>query len=67
MWAPKVYIVQDDEELLDALFDRDYKFLANKIKELMQAGFYALQTTTESEMVCAFKNAKIFSVDGKPL
>jgi len=65
VWAPKVYLVTGDDEfseaVLDSLFDRDYDTLATQIKELQNAGYYALQTQTDSEMVCAFSNAKIFS------
>lgn len=64
VWAPKVYTVSYRDELgadiLDALFDRDYDTLAAYIQKLKAHGFYALQTRTDSEMVCAFDNAKIY-------
>jgi len=66
VWAPKVYIVGDnegDDDILDALFDRDYDTLAMYIQKLQTAGYYALQTRTDSEMVCTFPNAKIYSAN----
>lgn len=66
VWAPKVYILgrgDFDEQVLDALFDRDYNSLAGYIKELQSKGYYALQTQTDSEMVCAFSNSKIYSAE----
>lgn len=66
VWAPKVYLVDDSEfgeQVLDALFDRDYDSLAGYIKELQSAGYYALQTQTDSEMVCAFPNSRIYSAE----
>ena len=65
VWAPKVYIVDYKNpyggKVLDALFDRDYAQLAIYIQELQKQGYYALQTQTESEMVCAFSNSRIYS------
>lgn len=66
VWAPKVYLVDDSEfgeQVLDALFDRDYDSLAIYIKELQANGYHALQTQTDSEMVCAFSNARIYSAE----
>lgn len=66
VWAPKVYIVGDDEfgeRVFDALFDRDYSSLARYIKQLQAKGYYALQTQSDSEMVCAFSNSKIYSAE----
>lgn len=64
VWAPKVYQVSYCEPLgeaiLDALFDRDYDALAKYVQQLKAQGYYALQTSTDSEMVCAFDNAKIY-------
>lgn len=60
VWAPKLYKVPDGP-LLDALFDRDYELIAKYIKRLQAKGYYAAQTNTESEMICVFSNAKIYS------
>ena len=60
VWAPKVYMVPNDD-LLDALFDRDYDTVAKYVIQMQQQGYHALQTTTESEMVSAFSNARIYS------
>ena len=66
VWAPKVYTAKYNdpygELVLDALFDRDYVTLAKFVKELQAQGYYALQTQTDSEMVCAFSNAKIYPI-----
>lgn len=69
VWAPKVYLVQSrnynepgiDHNILEALFDRDYDSLAQYIQQLQEQGYYALQTQTDSEMICVFSNAKIYS------
>lgn len=62
IWAPKVYTVKaSDDKLLDALFDRNYEILSQYIAQLQSQGYYALQTQTDSEMVCVFSNAKIYS------
>ena len=67
VWAPRVYIVDYDEsiddDIIDALFDRDYMTLSKYIKSLEEQGYYALQTQTDSEMVCVFSNAKIYSAE----
>ena len=67
IWAPKVYLVDYKDpygdKVLDALFDRDYAKLAVYIKELQTKGYYALQTQTDSEMICTFPNAKIYSAN----
>ena len=65
VWAPKVYAVNYNdpfgEQILDALFDREYETLATYNKKLYEQGYYALQTQTDSEMICVFSNAKIYS------
>jgi hypothetical protein len=67
LWIPKLYIVDHNDEygeqVLDSLFDRDYATLATQIQELQKAGYYALQTKTDSEMICVFSNAKIYSAE----
>jgi pyrimidine deaminase RibD-like protein len=65
--AAKVYVVRSqsadprgfDAKLLDALFDRDYDRLAEFIQMLQSKGYSALQTQTDSEMVCVFPGTKI--------
>lgn len=66
VWAPKLYIVGNDEfseQIFDALFDRDYPALSGYIKQLQAQGYHALQTQSDSEMVCAFSNSKIYSAE----
>jgi len=63
--VPKLYTLdwnnRDDEKILDMLFDRDYDGLAQQIPALMQQGYAAMQTTSDSEMICAFPTTKIYS------
>ena len=63
--VPKLYVLnwgkQEDVPILEALFDRDYDTLAMYIPELQQQGYAAMQTTSDSEMICAFSNANIYS------
>jgi hypothetical protein len=65
--ASKVYVVDDqnsiDESILDALFDRDYDLLEGYVKQLSSQGYQALQTITDSEMVCVFPGTDIRVID----
>jgi DNA-binding protein YbaB len=56
-----------DEDIIDALFDRDYVTLEKLIKALMSEGFDALQTVTDSEMIVAFPGTQIEVVSGTEL
>ena len=63
-----VYIVnfenkEFDNQILDALFDMDYIKLAELIKILESKGYNALQTQTDSEMICAFNSTSIVILD----
>lgn len=61
--ASKVYLVNYendiDEKIVDALFDRDYKTLAKFVQLLRSKGYQALQTVSDSEMVCVFPGTEI--------
>lgn len=67
--AAKVYVVSSQAasedpkgfaaRLLDALFGREYNRLAKFIQILQAKGYSALQTQTDSEMVCVFPGTKI--------
>lgn len=63
VYAKKVYLVnynhEIDDEIIDALFDRDYDTLAKIVKVLQAKGYDALQTISDSEMVCVFSGTKI--------
>ena len=66
--SPNVYIVSSDgkgfdNEVLDALFRRDYASLTKIIKLLMSRGYTALQTQTDTEMLCVFPGTNIQIVD----
>jgi hypothetical protein len=65
--VPKLYTLdwnnRDDEKILDMLFDRDYTALAGAIPSIQQQGYAAMQTTSDSEMICVFNNAKIYSAE----
>jgi hypothetical protein len=65
--ASKVYLVDYtndiDEKIIDALFDRDYATLAKFVKLLQSKGYQALQTISDSEMVCVFPGTDIEVVD----
>ena len=66
--SPNVYIVSSDgkgfdNEVLDALFRRDYVSLTKIIKLLMSRGYTALQTQTDTEMLCVFPGTNIQIVD----
>lgn len=65
--AAKVYVVDYknslDEKIVDALFDRDYTTLAEIVKLLQSKGYQALQTISDSEMVCVFPGTSIKIID----
>jgi hypothetical protein len=65
--ADRVYIVdysgEYDDDIVDALFDRDYSTLARFVSHLSTKGYQALQTVTDSEMVCVFPGTRIEIVD----
>lgn len=71
--ATKVYTVDSelsykdpnsfDAKVSDSLFDRDYDSLAKYIKILQSKGYQALQTQTDSEMICVFPGTNIQVVD----
>lgn len=65
--ATNVYLVdfdQDiDEDIIDALFSRDYETLAQFVRMLSEQGYDALQTVSDSEMVCVFPGTAIQVVD----
>jgi len=64
---PKLHILntrnKDDRIIFDALFDRDYEIVAQAIKKLEKQGYYAMQTQSDSEMICVFDNAEICSAN----
>lgn len=69
---PKLYTLDydndGDDEIIDALFDRDYEAVAQAIIKLEKQGYYAMQTQTDSEMICVFENTEICSArTGKPM
>lgn len=66
--ATKIYLAKSDNwnnpetfdaQVLDALFDRDYKTLAKCVAALQAEGYQAIQTQTDSEMVCVFPGTEI--------
>lgn len=61
--ASKVYLVnyenKIDGKIIDALFDRDYTTLAIFVQLLQSNGYQALQTVSDSEMVCVFPGTEI--------
>ena len=60
--SKKVYIVQNkgtDALLIDALLDMNYPLLIKFIRILERQGYDALQTKTDSEMICAFDSTNI--------
>ena len=48
-----------DEEIIDALFDRDYELVARACAQLAKQGYSAMQTTTESAMICVFPSTQL--------
>jgi len=65
--AAKVYVLdhnnRQDDQILDALFDRDYVTLAKFVKLLQSQGYHAMQTQTDSEMVVVFPGTSIQVLD----
>lgn len=61
--AKKVYVLdynnEIDDEIVDALFDRDYPTVAKYIKQLQRQGFDAMQTVTDSEMLVVFPGTPV--------
>jgi hypothetical protein len=53
------YSNEIDDELVDALFDRDYDTVAKFIKLLQKQGYDAMQTVTDSEMLVVFPGTPI--------
>jgi hypothetical protein len=65
--ANKVYVIDYthdiDDDLIDALFDRDYETVAKFIKLLQSQGYQAMQSVTDSEMVVVFPGTNVQVVD----
>lgn len=65
--ANKIYLVDYshdiDEDIFDALLDRDYETVAKFIKLLKSQGYQALQTVSDSEMVVVFPGTAIQVLD----
>ena len=65
--ADKIYLVdyknKIDEDIIDALFDRDYDTLTKLITQLKKQGYQAMQTITDSEMVIVFPGTPIRIID----
>lgn len=61
--ASKVYKIDYthdvDDELIDALFDRDYETVAKFVSLLQSQGYQAMQSVTDSEMVVVFPGTSI--------
>lgn len=61
--ADKVYKIdytnKIDEQIIDALFDRDYPTVAKFIRILQDKGYQAMQTVSDSEMVVVFPGTRI--------
>jgi len=55
------YDTEGDDVIIDALFDRDYEVVARVIIKLARLGYSAMQTQTDSEMICVFENTEICS------
>jgi hypothetical protein len=55
------YDTPGDDEIVDALFDRDYESVAKTIITLSNQGYSAMQTQTDSEMICVFNGTDICS------
>lgn len=56
-----------DEDIFDALLDRDYHKVAEFIKMLKSLGYQAMQTVSDSEMVVVFPGTNIQVVNNKTL
>lgn len=67
--AQKVYLIDYkndiDEEIMEALFDMDYKEVAEFIKLLQAEGYQAMQSVSDSEMVVVFPGTSIEILDNK--
>ena len=67
VFANNVYVIDYthdiDDNLIDALFDRDYEELTKFIQLLQSQGYDAMQSITDSEMVVVFPGTKIQVVD----
>lgn len=67
--ANNVYLIDYendiDEEIMDALFDMDYKRVAKYIKLLQKQGYDAMQSISDSEMVVVFPGTPIQVIDNK--
>jgi hypothetical protein len=48
-----------DDEIVDALFDRDYSQVAKFVRLLRAQGYQAMQSVTDSEMVVVFPGTHI--------
>ena len=60
--------IPGDSEIVDALFNRDYDTVAKAIIKLASLGYSAMQTQTDSEMVCVFDGTEICSaITGKSM
>lgn len=61
--ASKVYKIDYthdiDDELIDALFDRDYETVAKFVSLLQSQGYQAMQSVSDSEMVVVFPGTSI--------
>ena len=69
--AAKVYVLdhnnRQDYQILDALFDRDYDTVAKAVQLLSSRGYHAMQTQTDSEMVCVFPGTRIQVVNAEAM
>lgn len=67
--ANKVYLIDYendiDEDIMDALFDMDYRRVAKYIKLLQKQGYDAMQSISDSEMVVVFPGTPIQVLDNK--
>lgn len=63
VWADPVYRIDYshdiDDDIIDALFDRDYRTVAKFIKLLQAQGYRSMQSVTDSEMLVVFPGARI--------
>lgn len=68
----KLYVIdftsEQDDEIIDALFSREYDLIASIIQQLKAKGYSAMQSISDSEMVCIFDNTEICSaITGKKM
>ena len=65
--ATKIYKIDYsndiDNDLVDALFDRDYRTVAKFIRLLQSQGYQAMQTISDSEMIVVFPGTQIDIID----